>query len=63
MIIYLVVSDHLPGFVLCNYIGIGRTKEKCFKYVHDTRVERIEAFGAALKIISGLGSYYETELC
>ena len=37
-------------FALCNYIDISWPKEKCFNYVHDTQVRRIEAFGAVLSI-------------
>ena len=44
------VSNHLPVFALCNYIDNDWPKEKCFKYVHDTRVDRIEAFGAAVSV-------------
>ena len=35
------ISGHLPVFALYNYIDIYRSKEECFKYVHDTQVQRI----------------------
>ena len=53
------ISDHLPVFALCNYIDIDRPKEKCFKYTHDTQVQRIEAFGAALSVQDW--GHHETE--
>ena len=31
-------------FALCNNIDIDQPKEKCFKYVHDMQVQRIETF-------------------
>ena len=43
-------SNHLPVFALFNYIDIDWPKEKCFKYMCDMRMQRIEAFGAALSL-------------
>ena len=37
-------------YLYLYYVDIDRPKEKCFKYVHDTRVQRIETFGAALSV-------------